>query len=208
MSRRAADAVIAEQQRVRVNDAFATLGQEVNETDQVTLDGKTLTLPEQPITLLFNKPVGYVCSRNGQGNPTIYDLLPEKYHALKPVGRLDKDSSGLLLLTNDGTLAQKLTHPSFQKNKIYEIQLDRPLLPKDKAAVEQGITLEDGQSRLQLKPLDQTGHAWQVTMQEGRNRQIRRTFNALGYTVIRLHRTHFGPFVLGRQEKGTFSLLQ
>lgn len=201
MSRRTADAHIAEQ-RVRINDALATLGQEVDPNDKVTLDGKLIVQAAQLTTIMLNKPVGYVCSRNGQGNSTIYNLLPSKYHHLKLVGRLDKDSSGLLLLTNDGQLTHSLTHPSSQKEKIYEIKLDKPLTLGDTARIEQGVTLEDGPSKLALRPLDKTGHAWQVTMHEGRNRQIRRTFAATGYQVQKLHRTKFGPHFLGNLTVG------
>jgi 23S rRNA pseudouridine2605 synthase len=191
LSRRAADAAIAEQ-RVYINEQLAKPGQEVIANDTVTLDGQPLKLAETT-TVMLNKPVGYVCSRNGQGNKTVYDLLPTELHHLKPVGRLDKDSSGLLLLTNDGELAQQLTHPSFKKEKAYEILLDKPLSDDDKANIERGIKLEEGMSVLKLKG---NGRSWTVSMSEGRNRQIRRTFAALGYTVTKLHRTQFGPYAL------------
>ena len=126
ISRRAADDLIAESS-VLVNKQPVQIGQEISENDTVALNGKTLVLPISFTTILLHKPQGYVCSRNGQGSKTIYDLLPEQLYSLKPVGRLDKDSSGLLLLTNDGALANALTHPSKQKIKVYEIILDRPL---------------------------------------------------------------------------------
>ena len=192
MSRRAADAVIAEQ-RVRVNSAPGQVGQEIHPDDTVTLDGQALIAPEQHQTIMLNKPAGYVCSRHGQGSQTIYDLLPTEYHRLKPVGRLDKDSSGLLLLTDDGRLANQLTHPSFQKEKVYEIELDKPLTDADKTALQQGVQLEDSPSRLAVTG---TGPRYQVRLSEGRNRQIRRTFAALSYTVTKLRRTHFGPYTL------------
>jgi pseudouridine synthase len=155
---------------------------------------------------MLHKPVGYVCSRDGQGSKTIYDLLPTKLHQLKPVGRLDKDSSGLLLLTNDGELANRLTHPSFEKEKVYEISLDKPLARPDRAQIEQGVLLEDGLSKLQVKPLG--NEHWQVTMREGRNRQIRRTFSALGYRLQALHRTQFGTYRLGRIAPGEYTVVQ
>src|SRR5579883_1748254 len=131
MSRRTADAELA-RGSVQVNGALATLGQQVTATDTITyngrqLDTKALDADATHVTIMLNKPVGYVVSRNGQGSRTIYDLLPAQYHNLKPIGRLDKDSSGLLLLTNDGQLAHDLTHPSRQKEKVYEIQLNEPL---------------------------------------------------------------------------------
>lgn len=197
LSRRASDAAISSG-RVTVNGQIASLGQQVSGDDSVTLDGRAITTDVNTITIMLNKPVGYVCSRNGQGGKTIYDLLPPEYKNLKPVGRLDKDSSGLLLLTNDGQLAQELTHPKYQKQKIYEIELDKPLAPLHRQMIsDHGIMLDDGPSKFQIERLNDDDELnWEITMSEGRNRQIRRTLYALGYTVTRLHRTHFGDWLL------------
>jgi 23S rRNA pseudouridine2605 synthase len=197
LSRRSADIVIAEG-RVTVDGAAPiSPGQNITPAHAVTLDGQTLAVPTTQ-TILFNKPVGYIVSRDGQGRETIYRLLPPELHELKPIGRLDKDSSGLLLLTNDGQLAQQLTHPRFAKAKVYEVLLGRPLAPEDRTRIsKQGIILEDGASKLQLNPMqpDDAKH-WRITMTEGRNRQIRRTFDAAGYTVRKLHRIQFGDYRL------------
>ncbi len=201
-SRRWADAAIA-QQRVQVGTTMAHLGQSVPLAAQVTLDGQPLQLPSK-LTIMLNKPVDYVCSRRGQGSQTIYDLLPAELHHLKPVGRLDKNSSGLLLLTNDGQLAQRLTHPSFGKTKQYELELDKPLTDVDQTAVQQGVRLEDGVSALQLQG---QGRHWTVTMTEGRNRQIRRSFSALGYNVTSLQRTQFGTYQLGQLASGQYQMV-
>lgn len=205
LSRRAADQAILEK-RVRVNGAFPEQGMRVTAKDTVTMDGKAIT-PLELKTLLFNKPAGYVVSRDGQGSQTIYDILPRKFSHLKPVGRLDKDSSGLLLLTNDGALAQELTHPRHQKTKVYHVMLDAPLAPLHRQMIaDMGILLEDGPSRLQLERMhDGDDTAWIVSMHEGRNRQIRRTFNALGYAVTSLHRVQFGSYILGNLEPGKFT---
>lgn len=210
LSRRAADDAIAHN-RVRVNGQLPSSGQQVSEQDTVTLDDKPVTASDnQNSTILLNKPPGYVCSREGQGNRTIYDLLPADLHRLKPVGRLDKHSSGLLLLTTDGQLAYSLTHPKFEKVKIYHIRLDKSLQPLHRQMIsEYGLRLEDGISKLQLERLkdgDELG--WQVTMHEGRNRQIRRTFESLGYEVVGLHRIRFGTYELGSLESGSFRTLQ
>jgi 23S rRNA pseudouridine2605 synthase len=199
VGRRQADHFI-EKGKVNVNGQAARLGQQIDPAeDVVTYDGKTLQA-EVPLTYLtLNKPVGYVCSRKQQGDaPTIYSLLPEKYHHLKPVGRLDKDSSGLLLLTNDGDFAHRMTHPSFVKVKKYEVELDKPLEPLHRQMInDHGVQLDDGNSKLKLERLGESGDTkWRVTMHEGRNRQIRRTFEALGYTVTKLHRTDFGDYRL------------
>lgn len=193
LSRRAADRLISEG-RVMINGQKAVMGSSVDETDEVTLDSKPLRLPAEATTIMLNKPTGYVCSRAGQGSKTVYELLPPELHRLKPVGRLDKDSSGLLLMTDDGDLADRLTHPRHDKSKVYEITLDEPLRQEDMARLEQGVRLDDGLSRPVLSDLD--GRNLTVTLSEGRNRQIRRTFAALGYTVTRLHRIRFGPYRL------------
>jgi 23S rRNA pseudouridine2605 synthase len=206
LSRRVADAAIAKG-RVGVNGKPAANGHEVHPNDVVTLGGRRLALATFT-TIMLNKPVGYVCSRNGQGSKTIYDLLPPDLHHLKPVGRLDKDSSGLLLLTNNGDLANRLTHPSFQKQKIYEIKLDKSLTPADLAKINQGVRLDDGISHLILEATRGSSKSltptYKIRMAEGKNRQIRRTLKALGYTVISLHRTQFGPYTLTNIAIGKF----
>lgn len=205
MSRRKADDFLLTN-KVYVNGVPVQQGQDITDTDTVTINGKTL--PAKPVYtyVLFNKPVGYVCSRDGQGSATIYDLLPPEYHHLNPVGRLDKDSSGLLLLTNDGDLHQSLTHPSYQKIKEYQLTLDKALTANDQAMIKKGVLLDDGISTLGLKN-DKNNHNWVVTMHEGRNRQIRRTFEALGYKVIRLHRTKFGDYELNKLSSGSFVVI-
>ncbi len=207
ISRRAADAAI-EQGRVLVNGARPQPGHDVIDTDMVTLGGKTIT-PASKTTIMLNKPVDYVVSRDGQGARTIYNLLPEEYHHLKPVGRLDKESSGLLLLTNDGDLANELTHPSNRKRKVYEVSLLSSLQPLHRQMIgEIGIQLEDGASRLGLERQQEGNDKdWVVTMYEGRNRQIRRTFTALRYTVVKLHRTNFGDYTLGDLKPGALVVL-
>jgi len=203
LSRRAADTAI-QTGRVQVNSQPPQAGQDITDTDTVTLDGAPLQAPAATQTILFNKPRGFVVSRDGQGSRTIYDVLPPEYGQLKPVGRLDKDSSGLLLLTNDGELAQELTHPSNRKLKIYEVTLVQSLQPLHRQMISEfGVQLTDGPSKLRLERMhDGNDRAWRVTMHEGRNRQIRRTFVSLGYQVATLHRTHFGPYSLDGLRSG------
>jgi 23S rRNA pseudouridine2605 synthase len=208
LSRRAADEAIA-QNRVTVNGVLPSPGQQVGDTDTVTLDSAAITPAVNTITIMLNKPVGYVVSREGQGSRTVYDLLPADLQSLKPVGRLDKDSSGLLLLTSDGQLAHQLTHPRFMKTKVYEVTLDKPLQPLHRQMItDHGITLDDGVSKLVLERLHDGDDAhWLVTMHEGRNRQIRRTFDSLGYSVTRLHRTRFGEYNLDILKNGEYKNL-
>lgn len=205
MSRRAADKAI-EWGRVTVNGTVADTGLQVADSDTVLLDGVKVVPSAQTTTIMLNKPVGYICSRDGQGGKTIYDLLPENLHHLKPVGRLDKNSSGLLLLTTDGDLAHKLTHPSYKKTKVYKIALNKALDSADRHIISaNGVVLDDGPSKLQLDRISATDDTnWRVVMHEGRNRQIRRTFEALGYNVVKLHRTHFGNYALNKLAVGTF----
>lgn len=198
IGRRAADDLI-NAGKVTINGKAPSLGARVSTADEVIVEGKRLTAANQAYSyLLIDKPTGYVCSRRQQGEtPTIYRLLAPEHQHLKAVGRLDKDSSGILLLTNDGTYAHELTHPSFAKTKQYEVTIDQPLAPLQRQMLQHGVMLPDGPSKLQLERLHEgNDREWLVTMHEGRNRQIRRTFSALGLTVTALRRTHFGPFSL------------
>ncbi len=208
VSRREADELIARGD-VKVNDSVVLLGARVSPADEVTVKGKSISRSTELIYLAFNKPIGYVCSRASQGGvPTIYELLPEHYHSLKTVGRLDKDSSGLILLTNDGDFAFRMTHPKFHKVKIYEVELNSPLQPLHQQMIsDYGVTLDDGVSKFELERLDDTRLKWRITMSEGRNRQIRRTFTALGYSITRLHRTNFGPYTLGDIPTGQWKII-
>lgn len=200
VSRREADELI-EQGSVTINGKVASLGARITTNDIISVKGKDVGSRVAYQYVALNKPVGYVCSRRAQGEaPTIYSLLPKEFHRLKPVGRLDKNSSGLILLTNDGNFAYRMTHPKFHKVKVYEITLDKDLEPLHQQMIsDYGVQLEDGVSKFQLERLKETDRKeWQVTMHEGRNRQIRRTLAALGYEVKKLHRTTFGNFTLGR----------
>lgn len=209
ISRREADNLI-EYDHVRVNGEKVTLGGRFEVGDQITVKNTPLKDNTTFEYLLMHKPIGYVSSRKKQGEtPTIYSLLPEQYHHLKPVGRLDKDSSGIILLTNDGDFAFEMTHPKFYKTKIYEVSLDKELAPLHQQIIgDHGIQLEDGPSQLVLERIDDDRKDWIVTMHEGRNRQIRRTFSALGYSVKKLHRTDFGHYALGEIKAGNFSKVE
>lgn len=206
VSRREAD-VLIEQGKISINGSPASLGSRYNEGDTLTYMGKPLAKKVNLQYIALNKPVGYVCSRRQQGDaPTIFSILPKNLHHLNPVGRLDKNTSGLILLTNDGDFAQQMTHPKYAKTKQYLAKLNNNLEPLHQQMINDfGITLEDGPSKLTLERLrDDSRKEWGITMSEGRNRQIRRTFSALGYSVVKLHRTHFGNYALGDIKPGKY----
>ena len=228
VSRREADELIKANQ-ISINGKIAQIGDKVDKTSEVCYNNKDIPVQTKYLYLAFNKPIGYVCSRRAQGDtPTIYSLLPDKYHKLKTVGRLDKDSSGLILLTNDGDFAFQMTHPKFRKQKIYEVNLDKSLEPLHQQMIsDYGVALTDGLSRFKIinnqsfnlspsKSHRNNSYSHYQTKQpqytvfltEGRNRQIRRTFAALGYKVTRLHRISFGKYELGNLATGKYIEVQ
>jgi 23S rRNA pseudouridine2605 synthase len=208
-SRREADEIISSG-KVKINGNLAVLGTKVSEADKVLVDNQQLHLPEHFTYILLNKPVGYTATRKSQDHtPTVYDLLPDHFNHLKYVGRLDKDSSGLLLLTDDGDFAHQMTHPRYKKAKIYEVKLDRSLTNAELDHLNRGVELEDGLSKLKVSALPTPDSylpspEYEVRMSEGRNRQIRRTFSAIGLDVVKLHRTQFGDYALEDLAPGKF----
>lgn len=210
VSRREADDLISSGQ-ITVNGQIASLGNKVDTKSIICYNNKTIPFETNYTYIAFNKPVGYVCSRRAQGQaPTLYDLLPQEYRKLKTVGRLDKDSSGLILLTNDGDFAFQMTHPKFRKTKVYEVELNRPLEPLHQQMIsDYGVMLDDGPSRFKIIRKDTPDtKSYQVILTEGRNRQIRRTFAALGYRVTKLHRTQFGKYELNNLASGKYDIIK
>lgn len=214
VSRREADELIAAG-KVFIDEKPAILGARIDKNNKVCYNKKIIPFETDYLYIAFNKPVGYVCSRRAQGGtPTLYELLPKEYQKLKTVGRLDKDSSGLILLTNDGDFAYQMTHPKFHKEKVYEVTLDRPLEPLHQQMIsDYGVMLDDGLSKftvikdelatpLSAGPAERTH--FKVILTEGRNRQIRRTFAALGYRVTALHRVQFGKYQLSGLKPGKY----
>ncbi|MBR5647427.1 rRNA pseudouridine synthase [Candidatus Saccharibacteria bacterium] len=206
VSRREADELIAAG-KILVDDKPAILGARIDKSSKVCYNKKIIPFQTDFLYIAMNKPVGYVCSRRAQGNaPTLYKLLPKEYQKLKTVGRLDKDSSGLILLTNDGDFAFQMTHPKFHKEKIYEVELNKPLGPLHQQMISDfGVMLEDGPSKFTVIHED---NKYTVILSEGRNRQIRRTFAALGYRVTKLHRTQFGKYQLSGLQPGKCAIIK
>ena len=209
LSRRKADVAI-ESGHVKINDITATVGSQVEAFDEVFIGGTKVYRSSRTITIMLNKPIGYICSRAGQGGRTIYELLPEEFRRLKPVGRLDKDSSGLLLMTNDGDLLNNLTHPSKNKEKTYWVKLNKAL-PEQGVHQINVIGVEIGDDRLSRFSIDYKNKFDQATvvikLTEGRNRQIRRTFEALHYEVEKLHRIKVANYELKDLPAGEFKEL-
>lgn len=206
VSRREADELISAG-KVIVNDKTAVTGVKIDKNDKVCYNDKIVPFDTEFSYLAFNKPVGYVCSRRAQGSaPTLYELLPDEFQKLKTVGRLDKDSSGLILLTNDGDFAFQMTHPKFHKEKVYEVELDKTLEPLHQQMIsDYGVMLDDGVSKFTIV---RDKKQYIVKLTEGRNRQIRRTFAALGYKVTKLHRTQFGKYQLGNLAFGKYDIIK
>lgn len=210
VSRREADDLISAG-KVTIDGKKSILGARIDKTSKVCYNNKIVPFDTDFLYVAMNKPIGYVCSRRAQGNaPTLYDLLPKEYTKLKTVGRLDKDSSGLILLTNDGDFAFQMTHPKFHKEKVYEVVLNKPLEPLHQQMISDfGVMLDDGPSKFTVIRLEDKSQAkYTVILSEGRNRQIRRTFAALGYTVKSLHRTQFGKYQLSGLQSGKYVIIK
>jgi 23S rRNA pseudouridine2605 synthase len=171
--------------------------------DTVVARGRVVR-PESSRYLVLHKPSGCLSSRQSQGGkPTVYDLLPREAGTLPHVGRLDADSEGLLLLSNDGALAQALTHPSRHVEKEYDVVLDRAFDTKFIPKLLKGIYLEEGRAKAAHVQVE-GANKLRVVLTQGINRQIRRMFAALGYKVKRLTRTRLGPLKLGRLPRGAW----
>jgi 23S rRNA pseudouridine2605 synthase len=184
--------------RVRVN------GRVVNdpeqwidlEHDRVTFDGKPLA-KRTPAYVLLYKPKGYLTTyRDPQGRPTIYDLLPDRDQYLFPVGRLDLETSGLLILTNDTAFAERLTNPDYKVPKTYQVNASKHLSEEQLESLRNGVTLRDGRTRpaIVYRIRESGGRTvFEITITEGRNRQVRRMVESLGAKVLKLVRTGIGP---------------
>ncbi|MFZ0504261.1 MAG: pseudouridine synthase [Chthoniobacterales bacterium] len=206
-SRRAVEEIILAG-RITVKGAVCTeLSRQVAPTDSVKVDGK-LVRPTEPIYVLLNKPVDYVTTRSDdRSRPTIYQLLPKNFHQLAHVGRLDIDSEGLLILTNDGDLTLHLTHPRYKVSKEYLVTLDREFAMADVPKVKRGVYLAEGRARFDsLTKLN--SRQVRVILTQGLTRQVRRVFAAIGYKVRRLQRTRIGPLFDTALKPGEYRLLR
>jgi 23S rRNA pseudouridine2605 synthase len=208
-SRRAAESLIA-QGRVSVDgETVSDPARDVGEGSRILVDGRPIEGPEPRVTYVVHKPVGVVSTaQDTHGRPTVVGLLPDEGLRLYPIGRLDADSSGLIVLTNDGELANRLTHPRFEVPKSYRAKLAGK--PIDEAALRrlrEGVELEDGRTApAEARRLG--AHELELTIHEGRNRQVRRMCAAVGREVIELRRVRFGPLRLDRLGAGEYRRLE
>jgi 23S rRNA pseudouridine2605 synthase len=205
-SRRKAEAPILAG-RVMVNGETATLGATVTPEDEVSLDGVPVHLPDSRVYLALHKPKGVLTTmKDERGRKTVADIMPDA-PGLVPAGRLDGDTTGLLLLTNDGGLAYRITHPSSQIEKQYRLTLKNPVPDGAIAALAAGPTLKDGKMYPpELSNLGRTSRTTtlDLSIHEGRNRIIRRACAAVGLHLVSLHRTRVGPVSLGDLPEGEY----
>lgn len=205
-SRRHSEEII-EEGRVTVNGQVATLGSKADiERDHIKLDGKILNKTEPKVYFAFHKPPGVVTSiSDPEGRPTVKDYLDRIKFRVYPVGRLDFDSEGLLLVTNDGDFAHAVLHPTRKLPKIYMVKVKGEMDDETALKLSRGIKLDDGMTApakvRKLKQLKE--NSWvEVTLHEGKKRQIRRMMNKVGHQVIRLKRIAVGPVILGELPLG------
>ena len=204
-SRRKADEYVLEG-KVKVNGEVVTmLGFEIRKKDKVTLDGKIIRADKLEY-FKFYKPAGYITTKSDEKNrKTIFDILPKEYQHLNPVGRLDKDSTGLIILTNDGNLAYELTHPSIKVAKTYLVKVDSKLTKEELEKLSSGIEIEKGKIAYcdwVILEEDKKSTLFEITLYQGLNRQIRKMFEYLGHNVLNLKRIRHANIDLTGLKKG------
>lgn len=179
------------------------------ELDQVRIKGgPIISQPKNTLVLLMNKPKGYVCTKKDvNAKRTVYELLPEEYQTLFSIGRLDKDSEGLLVFTNDGELSQKLSHPKYNKEKVYRVHVRGKVIDEDIEQIEKGMTLleyKTAPAKAEIIWYDpkEDRTILEITLKEGKKRQIRNMFLALKKPVKKLVRLSFGKYKLGKMKPG------
>ncbi|HEV2812491.1 MAG TPA: pseudouridine synthase [Solirubrobacteraceae bacterium] len=202
-SRRAAEEIVRAGRVTVGGEVVTDPARDVGDADAVTVDGRRVAGAEERVVWLVNKPPGVVSTaRDTHGRPTVVDLVDAGGARLYPVGRLDADSTGLILLTNDGELAHALTHPSFEVPKTYRVRVARaPVTDRAVRRLREGVQLEDGMTapaRVRRDGRD----VLEITIHEGRNRQVKRMCEEVGHRVVSLERIAFGPLRLGDLPRG------
>ncbi|MBN2057749.1 MAG: rRNA pseudouridine synthase [Candidatus Saganbacteria bacterium] len=205
-SRRKAEDLIRKG-KVSVNGELAQLGIKVDPTmDEVKVDGRLVSEKEKKVYLKIYKPVGYVSAVSDEKEQTVVDLVKDVLGRLYPVGRLDMGSEGLMILTNDGELANKLMHPRYEHEKEYEITVPEPLNQEQVSQIEEGVVL-DGKKTLPVKIKPPDKRTFRIVLKEGRNRQIRRMLEAVGSRATRVCRVRIKNIFLGDLKPGEYRTL-
>lgn len=208
-SRRECDNLIRNK-KVTINGQIAKLGAEVNDGDEVCVDGKTIALKKNEYYVL-NKPKGYICSvSDDKGRKTVLDLMPENTGRIYPVGRLDYDSEGLIILTTDGELAQHLTHPSNSVPKTYLVKVEGKLTETDLNPIRSGIEIDGYITKKCKAHIVETNKEYtkaHITLYEGKNREVRKMFAAIGKEVMLLKRIKIGELSLRGLDRGKYRKL-
>ncbi len=205
-SRRSADKLIEDGQ-VKVNGKVCVIGQDVDEfSDNILVNGKKITLSDTFDYYIMNKPKGYLCTvKDDRGRKTVMDLLPPNVKRVVPVGRLDYDSEGLLIFTNDGDLTFKLTHPKNEIPKTYLVKTERPVSESDISKLKQGVIIDGVKTKkcsVRFIESTKTGSKLHITITEGKNRQIRKMIEAIGNSVDFLKRIKIGDLTLSGLDRG------
>ncbi len=179
--------------------------------DHITVEGRPVPDPPKKIYLMLNKPFGYVSTlHDPEGRPIILDLIPDASERVYPVGRLDFDSQGLMILTNDGELAYRLMHPRYRVPRTYKAKVVGTVSDDSVSTLKKGVDLRDGRTnpaRVRILKRERERSVLRVIITEGRYREIRRMFAAVGHDTISLARTGYGPLALGRLKVGKYRLL-
>ena len=205
-SRRKAEKLI-EQKKVKVNRKFATIGMRVDKKDTVVVEGRVILPKKESIYIKLNKPKGYVCThRKVVGEKNIFSLINIE-ERLFVVGRLDKESRGLVLLTNDGDFAHKLTHPSFSHEKEYRVKLSKEINEEIKGKLKKGVDIKE-KTPAKMKEIERIGaKEYKVILTEGKRRQIRRMFEVFSCTVIDLKRVRIDRYKLGNLKEKNWTFI-
>lgn len=193
--------------RVTVNgEVVSELGAKVDPlVDVVEVDGKVVSLCDAPVTIMLNKPAGFITTMKAQSDrPIVADLVPtDRYPGLYPIGRLDADTTGLLLFSTDGELGNRLLHPSHHVPKTYRARLRAMPKPRELDRLRDGVELDDGPTQpAEVEVVSHKTPTVRITIHEGRYHQVKRMFEAIGYPVVKLHRERFGALELGSLKPG------